>query len=110
MTMGKKPMYYRDDREQLTMEEFFQPFGGRLRKDNRWVRLADVMPWEHSEDIYAKINEYVCTRKWAGGAADVDRNDDSEDGDETPCANGEVAPFRCGWIHLFGADQLDQFQ
>ena len=47
-------MYYRDDREQLSMEEFFQPFGGRLRKDNRWVRLADIMPWEYIEDIYAK--------------------------------------------------------
>ena len=47
-------MYYRDDREQLTMEEFFQPFGGRLRKDNRWVRLADIMPWKYIEDIYAK--------------------------------------------------------
>ena len=47
-------MYYRDDREQLSMEEFFQPFGGRLRKDNRWVRLADIMPWGYIEDIYAK--------------------------------------------------------
>ena len=47
-------MYYRDDREQLSMEEFFQPFGGRLRKDNRWVRLADIMPREYIEDIYAK--------------------------------------------------------
>ena len=47
-------MYYRDNSEQLAMEEFFQPFGGRLRKDNRWVRLAGIMPWEYIEDIYAK--------------------------------------------------------
>ena len=47
-------MYYRDDSEQLTMEEFFQPFGGRLRKDNRWVCLAGIMPWEYIEDIYVK--------------------------------------------------------
>jgi len=42
-------MYHQDDREQLRMEEFFQPFGGRLRKDNRWVRLADIVPWEHCQ-------------------------------------------------------------
>ena len=48
-------MYYQDDREQLSMEEFFQPFGGRLRKDNRWVRLAAIMPWEYIEKVYIKI-------------------------------------------------------
>lgn len=52
--MGVKRMYHRDDSEQLTMEEFFQPFGGRLRKDNRWVCLAGIMPWEYIEDIYTK--------------------------------------------------------
>ena len=45
-------MYYQDDREQLSIEEFFQPFGGRLRKDNRWVRLAAIMPWEYIEKVY----------------------------------------------------------
>ena len=45
-------MYYQDNREQLSMEEFFQPFGGRLRKDNRWVRLAAIMPWEYIEKVY----------------------------------------------------------
>ena len=47
-------MYHRDDSGQLTMEEFFQPFGGRLRKDNRWVCLAGIMPWEYIEEIYVK--------------------------------------------------------
>ena len=47
-------MYYQEDREQLSMEEFFQPFGGRLRKDNRWVRLAAMMPWEYIEAVYLK--------------------------------------------------------
>ena len=45
-------MYYQEEREQLSMEEFFQPFGGRLRKDNRWVRLAAMMPWEYIEKVY----------------------------------------------------------
>ena len=47
-------MYYRDDREQVSIEDFFLPFGGRLMKDNRWVRLAGIMPWEHIEDIYVQ--------------------------------------------------------
>ena len=45
-------MYYQEVRGQLTIEEFFQPFGGRLRKDNRWVRLAAIMPWEYIEKVY----------------------------------------------------------
>ena len=45
-------MYYQEDRDQLSIEEFFQPFGGRLRKDNRWVRLAAIMPWEYIEKVY----------------------------------------------------------
>ena len=47
-------MYYQEDREQLSIEEFFQPFGGKLRKDNRWVKLAGIMPWEHIEKVYIK--------------------------------------------------------
>ncbi len=45
-------MYYQEDRDQISMEEFFLPFGGRLRKDNRWVRLAGIMPWDRIEEIY----------------------------------------------------------
>ena len=151
------------------MEEFFQPFGGRLRKDNRWVRLAAMMPWEYIEAVYiknmseetgrpaissriafgavfikeychitdddtvqqlqensymqyfvglhefhaeplfdpsmmvhfrkrfpveevAKINEYVCTGKWPKEQRNVDRNDETDDGDEppaSPCGDGE---------------------
>ena len=45
-------MYYPEDQDQLTIEEFFQPFGGKLRKDNRWVQLAGIMPWEYIEKVY----------------------------------------------------------
>ena len=47
-------MYYRDEQDQLSMEEFFLPFGGQLRKDNRWVRLAEIMPWTYIEEIYVR--------------------------------------------------------
>ena len=47
-------MYKKADREQLSIEEFFLPFGGRLSANNRWVKLARLMPWELIEDIYAE--------------------------------------------------------
>jgi len=30
------------------------PFGGKLRADNRWVKLAEMLPWDFIEDIYAQ--------------------------------------------------------
>ena len=38
----------------MSVEEFFLPFGGRLSTDNRWVKLARLMPWGLVEDIYAE--------------------------------------------------------
>lgn len=34
--------------------EFKSPFGDRLRADNRWVKIADVIPWEIIEEQYTK--------------------------------------------------------
>ena len=52
--LGVKEMYYRKDEDQVSIEEFFMPFGGKLSKSNRWVRLSGIMPWEHIDDIYAQ--------------------------------------------------------
>lgn len=30
------------------------PFGGHLSAQNRWVKLAELMPWEQIEEIYAQ--------------------------------------------------------
>ena len=38
-------MYRLPETQQLTFDTFFLPFGGTLRRDNRWVRLADMIPW-----------------------------------------------------------------
>ena len=46
-------MYRKRDREQLTLDDFILPFGGELDANNRWVKMAQVMPWEMIEDIYA---------------------------------------------------------
>ena len=45
-------MYYKDDRNQLGIDEFFLPFGGKLNKNNRWVRMAEIMPWDYIEEVY----------------------------------------------------------
>ena len=44
----------------------------------------------------AKINEYVCPGKWAEEQRNVDRNGDPEDGDEPPCAGGEIGSKASG--------------
>lgn len=46
-------MYRKLDKAQLSMNEFFMPFGGRLSADNRWVKIAKLMPWDLVEDLYA---------------------------------------------------------
>jgi transposase, IS5 family len=48
-------MYRRNDKNQLEFENFYLPFGGKLRGDNRWVRLAKIIPWEELEEEYASL-------------------------------------------------------
>jgi hypothetical protein len=45
---------YRHNQRQLQFENFYLPFGGKLRSDNRWVKLAKFIPWEQFEPAYAK--------------------------------------------------------
>ena len=45
---------YRHNQRQLQFENFYLPFGGKLRSDNRWVKLAKFIPWEEFEADYAK--------------------------------------------------------
>lgn len=47
-------MYRKRDRAQQTLDEFILPFGGKLRADNRWVKLSRMMPWDDIEEIYAQ--------------------------------------------------------
>lgn len=46
-------MYRREPRHQLSFADFFLPFGGKLAGDNRWIKLAELIPWEDLEDDYA---------------------------------------------------------
>ena len=46
-------MYRREPRHQLSFEDFFLPLGGKLSGENRWIKLAEVIPWDDLEDDYA---------------------------------------------------------
>ncbi|GAB4220995.1 MAG: IS5-like element ISLca3 family transposase [Spirochaetota bacterium] len=48
-------MYRRRATDQLEFENFYLPFGGKLRSDNRWVKLAKAIPWEELEEQYASL-------------------------------------------------------
>ncbi len=48
----KRKKMYRDHRGQLEFVDFYLPFGGKMRKDNRWVRMAEIMPWDEITELY----------------------------------------------------------
>ena len=47
-------MYRTKDGRQLELENFYLPFGGHLNPNNRWVELAQLIPWEEFEEKYAE--------------------------------------------------------
>ena len=46
-------MYRQTSPGQLSFENFYLPFGGKLSGENRWVKLAAMIPWETFESSYA---------------------------------------------------------
>ena len=44
---------YRKPNPQLTIDDFILPFSGKLSAENRWVRLAKLIPWDEFEEDYA---------------------------------------------------------
>ena len=47
-------MYRTKDTRQLELENFYLPFAGHLNEKNRWVALAQLIPWEEFEEQYAE--------------------------------------------------------
>ena len=47
-------MYRKKDKSQLTFEDYQLPFSGRLSAENRWVKMASLIPWDMVEDEYAQ--------------------------------------------------------
>jgi transposase, IS5 family len=47
-------MYRRPSPGQLSFENFYLPFGGKLKGSNRWVKLGEFVPWGELEGSYAE--------------------------------------------------------
>lgn len=45
---------YRHNQRQTEFEDFVLPFSGKLRSDNRWVKLAKFIPWDEFEPDYSR--------------------------------------------------------
>ena len=45
---------YKDYRGQQEFVDFYLPFGGKLLKENRWVILAVLIPWELAKEEYKR--------------------------------------------------------
>jgi len=45
---------YKFKSKQLEFEDFALPFSGKLRSDNRWVKMAKFIPWEQFDSLYSK--------------------------------------------------------
>ncbi|BCL33819.1 IS5 family transposase [Nostoc sp. MS1] len=48
-------MYRRAQKQEKAAENFELPFGGKLASDNRWVIMANMIPWSKFEAEYAEI-------------------------------------------------------
>jgi len=46
---------YRRPTGQMVIEDFVLPFEGKLDANNRWVKLAKMIPWEKIENDYAEL-------------------------------------------------------
>ena len=46
-------MYRKQNNGQLSIKDFHVPFCDTLDPDNRWVRLAELIPWQELKKAYA---------------------------------------------------------
>lgn len=61
---GKKPCtfvfmgdtnMYKFKSKQISFTDFNTPIGMKLNPDNRWVKKAEMIPWDEIEQRYAKL-------------------------------------------------------
>jgi len=48
-------MYRKDDPKQMEFQNFYLPFGGQLDDENRWVILAEQIPWQRIDQEYSEL-------------------------------------------------------
>ncbi len=50
----QEQMYRKSNQSDLTPEKFELPFEGKLSSENRWVIMAELIPWSEFEEEYAE--------------------------------------------------------
>ena len=53
--MERKIMYKYTDNTQSNFLDFNQPIGLHMNPENRWVKMADAIPWEIFEKKYSRL-------------------------------------------------------
>ncbi len=48
-------MYRKPGRQLSLLDDFYLPFSGKLRADNRWVELSQIIPWKEIEKKYSAL-------------------------------------------------------
>ncbi|MHC5827402.1 MAG: IS5/IS1182 family transposase, partial [Nostoc sp.] len=46
-------MYRKQEQNPISPENFEFPFSGKLSSDNRWIILANLIPWAEFEEEYS---------------------------------------------------------
>merc|ERR1712005_68357 len=53
--VGQEQMYRKEEQPLPPPEKFELPFEGKLSPNNRWVIMAELIPWDDFEEEYAKL-------------------------------------------------------
>ena len=48
-------MYKFNQNSQITFSDFNQPLGMKMNENNRWVKKAEMIPWDKIEEKYSKL-------------------------------------------------------
>lgn len=51
---SQEQMYRKSNQSELTLDNFELPFSEKLSPDNRWVIMAELIPWSEFEATYAE--------------------------------------------------------
>lgn len=104
-------MYIASNNDQLSIEDFFMPFGGKLLRTNRWVKLASVLPWNYIENIYMqsfndKNGRPAISSRIAFGSIFIKEYDNlTDEGTVSAIAENPYMQYFLG-LHAFQAEPL----
>lgn len=104
-------MYRKADKNQIMLEDFSLPFGGKLRAENRWVKLAAVTPWDKIEEQYLKTmkedqGRAALSARIAFGAISVRKSEGlSDEGTVSYIQENPYVQYYLG-LHEFRAEPL----